>query len=82
MVDYIVHYLDTITRRPVTPSVEPGYLEAALPAAAPEDPESWPDIMKDVEEKIMPGMTHWQHPRLKDTNRLTKKAITNGITVF
>ena len=63
MVDYIVHYLDTITRRPVTPSVEPGYLEALLPAAAPEDPESWPDIMKDVEEKIMPGMTHWQHPR-------------------
>ncbi|XP_068143673.1 aromatic-L-amino-acid decarboxylase isoform X2 [Drosophila tropicalis] len=32
-------------------------------AEAPQEPENWDDIMNDVEEKIMPGVTHWQHPR-------------------
>ena len=30
---------------------------------APMKPESWDQIMEDVESKIMPGVTHWQHPR-------------------
>lgn len=63
MVDYICTYMTTIRSRRVTPSVEPGYLRAALPPSAPEYPESWDDVMCDVENKIMPGLTHWQHPR-------------------
>jgi glutamate/tyrosine decarboxylase-like PLP-dependent enzyme len=34
-----------------------------LPLNAPEQGESWDNIMKDVEDTIMPGITHWQHPR-------------------
>jgi len=34
-----------------------------LPRDAPEKGEPWDDIMKDVERTIMPGITHWQHPR-------------------
>jgi aromatic-L-amino-acid decarboxylase len=34
-----------------------------LPEDAPENGEPWEDIMKDVERTIMPGITHWQHPR-------------------
>jgi len=34
-----------------------------LPKHAPENSETWDDIMKDVEAAIMPGITHWQHPR-------------------
>ena len=34
-----------------------------LPEDAPEQGEPWEDIMKDVERTIMPGITHWQHPR-------------------
>ena len=30
---------------------------------APQEPEPWEKIMSDVEDKIMPGVTHWQHPR-------------------
>lgn len=30
---------------------------------APMTPEPWDQIMQDVESKIMPGVTHWQHPR-------------------
>lgn len=33
-----------------------------LPSEAPEHSESWQDVMKDVVDKIMPGMTHWQSP--------------------
>lgn len=47
---------------PVLPSVEPGYLHKLLPSEAPEQPETWQDVMKDISDKIMPGMTHWQSP--------------------
>lgn len=48
--------------RQVLPSVEPGYLHNLIPTEVPEEPESWKDVMKDINEKIMPGMTHWQSP--------------------
>jgi aromatic-L-amino-acid decarboxylase len=51
------------SERRVTPEVEPGYLRPMLPENAPEKGESWDNIMKDVEGAIMPGITHWQHPR-------------------
>ncbi|XP_044734644.1 aromatic-L-amino-acid decarboxylase-like [Chrysoperla carnea] len=63
MIEYICDYLDTISTRRVTPSVEPGYLRDLIPDEAPQDPEDWENIMTDVETKIMPGVTHWQHPR-------------------
>lgn len=63
MVEYICQYMETLGKRRVTPSVEPGYLRHLLPGEAPHNPESWDDIMRDVETKIMPGVTHWQHPR-------------------
>ncbi|KOB77527.1 Aromatic amino acid decarboxylase [Operophtera brumata] len=63
MVDYICTYMNTLNSRRVVPSVEPGYLRAALPSEAPNYPEPWDDVMTDVEKKIMPGVTHWQHPR-------------------
>lgn len=63
MVEYISRYMETLGERKVTPSVEPGYLRPLLPDEAPFEPEKWEDIMSDVETKIMPGVTHWQHPR-------------------
>ncbi|KAL3270011.1 hypothetical protein HHI36_009068 [Cryptolaemus montrouzieri] len=63
MIDYIEGYLENIGERRVTPNIEPGYLKKLLPEEAPLHPEKWEDIMKDIETKIMPGVTHWQHPR-------------------
>ena len=40
-------------------NVEPGYLKKLLPEGPPQDGESWADIQKDIESKIMPGLTHW-----------------------
>ncbi|KAM8967026.1 aromatic-L-amino-acid decarboxylase [Pelodytes ibericus] len=62
MVDYIADYLEHIESRQVFPDVEPGYLRPLIPDTAPEEGESYEDIVKDVEKVIMPGVTHWHSP--------------------
>lgn len=62
-VDYIADYLETIHKRRVVPAIEPGYLQNKIPADAPMQPEPWETVMEDFEKLIMPGVTHWQHPR-------------------
>uniref|UniRef100_A0A8C6VTR4 Aromatic-L-amino-acid decarboxylase n=1 Tax=Naja naja TaxID=35670 RepID=A0A8C6VTR4_NAJNA len=57
MVDYIADYIEKIEERQVYPDVEPGYLRALIPEFAPETPERFEDILKDVERIIMPGGT-------------------------
>jgi aromatic-L-amino-acid decarboxylase len=54
-----VKYYDTIEDRRVLPTVEPGYLRKLLPEEAPQDGEAWADIQKDIETKVLPGITHW-----------------------
>ncbi|KAF5272233.1 hypothetical protein FQA39_LY01315 [Lamprigera yunnana] len=63
MIEYICDYMENAERLRVTPNVEPGYLKKLLPDTAPDKPEEWNAIMEDVDKKIMPGVTHWQHPR-------------------
>ncbi|KAM8826104.1 aromatic-L-amino-acid decarboxylase isoform 1-T1 [Synchiropus picturatus] len=62
MVDYVADYWKTIEERPVYPDVEPGYLRPLIPTEAPQQPETFEDVMKDVERVIMPGITHWNSP--------------------
>nr|XP_061789331.1 aromatic-L-amino-acid decarboxylase-like isoform X5 [Nerophis lumbriciformis] len=62
MVDFVADYLENLEQRPVYPDVEPGYLRSLIPTEAPLEPETYDDIMKDVERVIMPGITHWQSP--------------------
>ncbi|KAI1804143.1 pyridoxal phosphate-dependent transferase [Daldinia bambusicola] len=61
-IDEIVKYYDTIEDRRVVANVEPGYLRKQLPSEAPQNGEAWADIQKDLESKILPGITHWQSP--------------------
>ncbi|KAH6659780.1 pyridoxal phosphate-dependent transferase [Truncatella angustata] len=61
-IDDIVKYYDTIEERRVVSEVEPGYLRKLLPDHAPEEGEAWSDIQKDLQSKIVPGLTHWQSP--------------------
>ncbi|XP_033116011.1 aromatic-L-amino-acid decarboxylase-like [Anneissia japonica] len=62
MVNYIAGYIDSIEKRPPLAQVEPGYLSKLIPNSAPQKPDQWEDIMKDVEQAIMPGVTHWDSP--------------------
>ncbi|XP_047541785.1 histidine decarboxylase isoform X1 [Vanessa atalanta] len=64
MVDYIADYLENIRDHRVYPGVQPGYLHKRLPTEAPQLPEKWDDIFKDVEDHIMPGIVHWQSPHM------------------
>jgi aromatic-L-amino-acid decarboxylase len=55
----VANYYDRIEERRVVSNVEPGYLRKLLPNGPPQEGESWTDIQKDIETKIMPGLTHW-----------------------
>ncbi|MFZ7092930.1 pyridoxal phosphate-dependent decarboxylase family protein [Primorskyibacter sp. 2E233] len=56
-------YHKTLRSRPVRPAIKPGEIIAQLPPAPPETPEAMEQIMQDFERIVMPGLTHWQHPR-------------------
>jgi aromatic-L-amino-acid/L-tryptophan decarboxylase len=61
--DWAARYLDGVADLPVLPRVEPGDIRARLPVAPPEQPESFADVLRDLDEIIVPGLTHWQSPR-------------------
>uniref|UniRef100_A0A4X2L388 Aromatic-L-amino-acid decarboxylase n=1 Tax=Vombatus ursinus TaxID=29139 RepID=A0A4X2L388_VOMUR len=56
MVDYVADYMEGVHKRQVYPDVDPGYLRPLIPDSAPQEPETFEDIMKDVEKIIMPGI--------------------------
>lgn len=58
----VVDYYENIESHSVVSQVEPGYLRQVLPASAPQDGESWDTIRRDIDTKIVPGLTHWQSP--------------------
>jgi aromatic-L-amino-acid decarboxylase len=61
--DWAQEYHQTVGDRPVRARTKPGEILNALPAAPPESGEPMEDIFADFETKVMPGITHWQHPR-------------------
>lgn len=63
MVDYVADYLENIRDRQPFPNVAPGYLRDLIPDQAPDNPDKWDDIFKDIERVIMPGVTHWHSPQ-------------------
>ncbi len=56
-------YRASLRDRRVRPLVSPGDIRAQLPALPPEHPEPMEQVFADFERIIVPGMTHWQHPR-------------------
>lgn len=62
MVDFIADYYENIESYPVLSQVRPGCLHARLPDTAPDHPESFETILRDVRNDIVPGITHWLSP--------------------
>ena len=56
-------YHKTLRARPVRAQTKPGEIAQQLAQSAPETGTSMTEIMSDFERIVMPGMTHWQHPR-------------------
>ena len=61
--EWAASYLERVGELPVLAQVKPGEIRARLPASAPDEPEPFSAILRDLDEVLMPGMTHWQHPR-------------------
>jgi aromatic-L-amino-acid decarboxylase len=63
LIDWIADYRASTTSRPVRSTVEPGSIRARLPKAPPQAGEPMDDVLRDLEDIILPGLSHWQHPR-------------------
>ena len=62
-VDWAADYLERVGDLPVLAQVEPGELSAKLPASAPEEGEPFANVLRDLDDLIVPALTNWQHPR-------------------
>ena len=63
LVDFIADYRTQASRFPVMARTAPGEVRAQLPAAPPCDPEPFEAVLADLERIVLPGLSHWQHPR-------------------
>lgn len=61
-VERLARYFETIESRPVLARTKPGELLAQFPPEAPEEPEPWEAIERDLDLLVEPNLTHWQHP--------------------
>ena len=61
-VDWIADYLERIESFPVLSPARPSEIRAALPAEPPERGEPFDALLRDMDEIVLPGITHWQHP--------------------
>src|SRR5213079_3507320 len=62
-VDWAADYLERVGELPVLAQVAPGEIRDRLPASPPEDGELFSDVLRDLDEVLLPGITHWQSPR-------------------
>ena len=62
-VDWAADYLERVGGLPVLAQVQPGELSAKLPAHPPEAAEPFANVLRDLDELIVPALTNWQHPR-------------------
>ncbi len=62
VIDWIANYYEQIEKYPVLSQVQPGEIRSALPEHPPMTGEAFDRLLSDVEQIIMPGITHWQSP--------------------
>jgi len=63
MVDWMADFLDGVDQYPVRAQTRPGEIADRLPDAPPATGEAMETIFEDFKRDVMPGVTHWQHPR-------------------
>lgn len=62
IIDWIADYYENIEKYPVLSQVKPGEVKAKLPESPPQKGETFDQMIQDLNEIIMPGITHWQSP--------------------
>jgi aromatic-L-amino-acid decarboxylase len=61
--EWAASYLERVRELPVLARVTPGEIAARLPASAPETGEPFAAVLRDLDELLLDGVSHWQHPR-------------------
>lgn len=61
--DWAANYHSGLRDRPVRAQTQPGDVLNALPVSPPDQAQPIEDVIADFERIVMPGITHWQHPR-------------------
>ena len=62
LVEWMAGYMDNVEKYPVKSKVKPGEIFKQLPSGPPLEGEPFSSVIKDIDEIIMPGITHWQSP--------------------
>jgi aromatic-L-amino-acid decarboxylase len=62
LIDWIADYRTNIAELPVMSPVAPGAIKAQLPSTPPEFGQPLDGLFADLDQIIMPGISHWQHP--------------------
>ena len=60
---WVVRYFERTREFPVLAQVRPGEITAAIASAMPEEGEDFDVLLDDFERVVVPGITHWNHPR-------------------
>ncbi len=61
--EWAAGYLERVQDLPVLAQVAPGEIRSRLPDHAPEEGEPFAAVLRDLDEVLLAGVTHWQHPR-------------------
>ena len=62
VIERIARYMEEVESHPVLSQAEPGSIRRNLPPVAPENGEPFANLLRDIDEVILPGLTHWQSP--------------------
>jgi aromatic-L-amino-acid decarboxylase len=62
LIDWLADYMDQVESYPVVSPSEPGEIKSRIPASPPSQKEPMEQILADFRDRILPGITHWQHP--------------------
>jgi aromatic-L-amino-acid decarboxylase len=60
--EWVGRYLAQVERYPVLSTLQPGDVRRRLPADPPELGEPFAAVLRDLDDIILPGITHWQSP--------------------
>ena len=63
LIDWIADYRERVEQLPVMARTTPGEVRKQLPVTPPQTAESFDAIIRDLDQIIVPGLSHWQHPR-------------------
>lgn len=61
--ELLSEHVQHLHSKPVKPKIEPGQFAKRFDSFPPEKPRAFADLLDKVKADILPGVTHWQHPR-------------------